>query len=291
MLRLPRMRLFFVLPVLLATVMPVLIAAQDDPNDVPLGDVARNMRRKSPPPQDVIDNDNLSKVMNQAEASHTWASVLKVLTGESANHVSTPNVTCSLSFNASPKLMLSSQYAQMDLPASDVRKLEGPARIEGGTLTVSVLNRTDWHVSEVDVALTVISKKADSQSLLLDDPAAYSGPHTPATWQEPLSGGTLPNVVEAVPEKKPDQTVIYHMRAAAPPSATTAFSAPLNFDLAPDQEWHWAIVQAKGYPPQYPVDMAQATEPTGEPTSIDSPLPATLLPPQGPATRLSQNPR
>ena len=43
--------------------------------------------------------------------------------------------------------------------------------------------------------------------------------------------------------------MIYRMRAAAPPSATTVFSTPLRLELAPDEEWHWAIVQAKGYPP------------------------------------------
>jgi hypothetical protein len=55
---------------------------------------------------------------------------------------------------------------------------------------------------------------------------------------------------EVRPEKNPDTTILYRMRAAAPPFATTVFSAPLNAPLAPDQEWHWAIVQAKGYPPQ-----------------------------------------
>jgi hypothetical protein len=55
---------------------------------------------------------------------------------------------------------------------------------------------------------------------------------------------------EVRPEKKPDITVIYRMRAAAGPSTTTVFSTPLNLDLAPGDEWHWAIVQAKGYPPQ-----------------------------------------
>jgi hypothetical protein len=28
------------------------------------------------------------------------------------------------------------------------------------------------------------------------------------------------------------------------------FAAPLNVEIGRDQEWHWAIVQAKGYPPQ-----------------------------------------
>ena len=54
--------------------------------------------------------------------------------------------------------LLSSQYAQMDLPPREMVKLEGPATIEGDALTVSVFNGTDWHVSEVAVALTIVKK-------------------------------------------------------------------------------------------------------------------------------------
>jgi hypothetical protein len=52
------------------------------------------------------------------------------------------------------------------------------------------------------------------------------------------------------PEKKPDRTVIYRMRAASSPWETTVFSTSLKTQLAADEEWHWAIVQARGYPPQ-----------------------------------------
>ena len=45
-----RLALALLAPVLLAfTAAPVL--AQDDPNDAPLGDVARNLRKKTPPTQ------------------------------------------------------------------------------------------------------------------------------------------------------------------------------------------------------------------------------------------------
>ena len=37
------------------------------------------------------------------------------------------------------------------------------------------------------------------------------------------------------------------------------FAAPLNVEIGPDQEWHSAIVQAKGYPPQQ--NVAQQTGP------------------------------
>ena len=89
--------------------------------------------------------------MDQAESRHAPGSALKFLmNGESKGfQISAPDVTCSLSFSANAKTLLSSQYAQMELPPGEMEKLEGPATIEGDALTVSVDNGTDWHVSEV----------------------------------------------------------------------------------------------------------------------------------------------
>ena len=42
--------------------------AQDDPNEAPLGDVARSFRKKIPASEVVIDNDNFSKVVEEAES-------------------------------------------------------------------------------------------------------------------------------------------------------------------------------------------------------------------------------
>src|SRR5436309_11504159 len=112
------------------------------------------------------------------------------MAGESAGfRVSAPDATCSLSFTANAKSLLSSQYAQMQLAPRDVAKLEGHATIEGDALTVSVRNETDWHVSEIAVALTVIKKDA------------------------PMVEGTsiasdFSQASEVRPEKKPDVTVI-----------------------------------------------------------------------------------
>lgn len=250
------------------------MAAQDDGNDVPLGDVARNLRKPGPNPQQVIDDDNLTNVMKQAETRHaTWSGLRYAMGGGDKDfRVSAPDVTCSLAFTANAKSLLSSQYAQMELPPADVSKLQGPAAIEGDALTVSLFNATDWHVSEISVALTIVNKTVDA---------------SPA-----------PSVESAVrPEKKPDATFIYRMRAAASPWTTATFNAPLNGDLAPGQEWHWAIVQAKGYPPQsgngvtHTAATAQAltqrdslpAQPAAEPSS------STLSPSSPPV--LSQNPR
>ena len=265
--------------------LPISAEGQDDPNETPLGDVARDLR-KATPSQGVIDNDNLTQVMNQAESKHAPGSALRFLmAGESQGfHVSAADVTCSLSFSANAKALLSSQYAQMDLPQSDMVKLAGPATIEGDAFTVSIFNATDWHVSEVDVALTVVKKSpapADQTSLLV------GGEASPSTANAAVES-------DARPEKKADTTMIYRMRAAAGPWAKTVFSAPLNLDLTPGDEWHWALVQAKGYPPQgYAGKPEQTTAATVTPTipGQTSVIPASLLQQDPPAAILSQGSR
>jgi len=282
--RFPRLWLALALLAALAALRPASLRAQDDPNEAPLGDVARTLRKKTPPSQDVIDNDNLSQVMDQVDSNRGSGSALKILmAGESKGfQVSAPDVTCSLSFTANTKSLLSSQYAQMDLPQRDVVKLEGPATIEGDALTVSVFNGTDWHVSEVAIALTIVKKKVPT------DWSAGIG----CEKAVPTAAGSLGQESEVRPEKKPDVTVIYRMRSAAPPFATTVFSAPLNLELASGDEWHWAIVQAKGYPPQtYAGPREQTTAQTDQPAPGAPVLPSALLLPQdSPAASISQHP-
>jgi hypothetical protein len=255
--------------------------AQDDPNDRPLGDVARSMR-KDTAARDVIDNDNLPQVMDQAESKHATGSALKFLmAGESKDfQVATPDVTCSLSFRASTKSLLVNQYAQMDLPPREMLKLSGPATVEGDALTVSVFNGTDWHVSEIAVALMVIKKF---------DPAISSE----SGVTPPGMPGGLAAVSDVRPEKKPDVTAIYKMRAAAAPSAVTVFSAPLNLDLSANDEWHWAIVQAKGYPPQgnSEPEAAKLGQPAAPAVATPVVPSSLLLPQEEPAGSLTQNPR
>ncbi len=249
-----RIRTILALPLLLAALLPLRLAAQDDPNgdlnDAPLGDVARSLRKKNPPSQAVIDDDNLTKVMDQAESRHAPGSAFRYLmAGESKGfRVSAPDVTCSLAFTANVKSLLSSQYAQLELPADELSKLEGPATVEGDALIVAIYNRTDWHVSEVAVALTVIKKTG------VLDATSLGGFDT-----------------EVRPEKKPDVTVIYRMRAAAPPWQTTVFNTTLKTQLAADEEWHWALVQARGYPPQtYSGPAPQTAADTNGPAAVQA---------------------
>ena len=247
-------RLILGLPMLLAVLIPVRLAAQDDqtgdPNDTPLGDVSRTLRKKTPSSQSVIDDDNLTRVMDQAESRHASGSALRFLmAGESKGfRVSAPDVTCSLAFTANVKSLLSNQYAQMELPPGELAKLDGPATIEGDALIVAVYNRTDWHVSEVAVALTVIKKNVVLGGMSIGDAET-----------------------EVRPEKKPDATVIYRMRSASAPWETTVFSTSLKTQLAADEEWHWAIVQARGYPPQtYSGNVPQTAAETGGPAAVEA---------------------
>lgn len=160
---------------------------------MPLGDVARNLRR-NPPTHPVIDDDTLPQVMKQAESRKGLGSALRFFMAGEGNgfQVGVPDATCSLSFSANAKSLLSSQYAQMQLPAAELDRLEGRATIEGDALMLPLRNDTDWHVSEVTVALTVVSKRDPVQGL------SISG-------MEPGIGGLAQLGSEVRPEKSRTQ--------------------------------------------------------------------------------------
>ena len=257
---------FAVGTILVTVVVPSFAAAQQSTDAMPLGDLARSFRKKTPSSQEIIDNDNLSQVMDEVQSRRASSSTLRYsMDGEeSAFHVSAPDVTCSLSFSANAKALLSSQYAQLELPSSELVKLDGPAIIDGDSIQVSVFNGTDWHVSEVEVALTIVRPAASPEL------ETYYGE---AKLIPAVVGISPPEPVTRI-EKHSDVTVVYRMRAAAPPAEITAFRAPLHLAIEAGQEWHWAIVKAKGYPPQQATPSAQvpgipsqvqaATSPTQE---------------------------
>jgi hypothetical protein len=149
--------------------------------------------------------------------------------------VSAPDVTCNLSFSSNVKSLLAGQYSEMDLPASDMVRLEGHAAIEGDALSVSVHNGTDWHVSEIAVAVTIVRNTAPN-------PASER-----SLSLEPIPTGAHPPELQS--DKKPDTTLIYRMRAVGVPWSVTTFSTRLQSELG-GSEWHWAVVEARGYPPE-----------------------------------------
>jgi hypothetical protein len=223
--------------------------AQSEEAPVPLGDLARSLRKKKAEPKPdaapapahtIIDDDNFSQVLDQAETLHiTHGNFLYSFDGAGRTfQVSSPDVTCSLSFNSRAVSLLSRPFVQMDLPEEELRKLEGPATIGDDGLQVAVFNGTQWRVEEITVGLTIVRRANPT--------AGYYGSASlrPATSE-----------TSVVAQRAPDVTTLHHLKATAPPSATTVFKAPLNVTPAADEEWHWAIVQAKGIPPK-PEDSA-----------------------------------
>jgi hypothetical protein len=186
----------------------------------------------------VIDNDNLSKVMDEAETQRLQGKVKFSFSGEGQNlQVSSPDVTCSLSFSAQGT-MTSEVLSPQSLPASELVKLDGPATISGNTLQVSIYNPTRWKVDEITVGLTIL-RKADSTA----------GNYGVAKLV-PASMTSDANDASASGEKRPDLTLLYHLKGSAAPFTTAVFREDLGTSLGADQDWHWAIVEAKGMPPK-----------------------------------------
>jgi hypothetical protein len=220
--------------------LPVRLSAQSDDNSAPLGDIARALRKdkaKQGPaaPETVIDNDNFSQVMAQAEKDRLKGDVRLAFSGIGKDlQVSSPDVTCNLSFNAQSTALLSDPLTPRDLPLTELAKLDGPAAIHGDSLEVTVYNPTGWTIREITVGLT-IARRADASA------AASFG-----------SAKLLPAVAgdASAAEKRSDLTVLYHLKGVAAPATTTVFRQSLGATLGPDQDWHWAIVQAQGTPPR-----------------------------------------
>jgi hypothetical protein len=224
----------------LVLTLPVRLIAQSDNSDISLGDLARSLRHSKALPAHavidhaVIDNDNLTQVMNQVEGQRLNGRMLFSFDGGGKNfQVSSPDVTCSLSFSAQATALLSDSYVPQNLPAVELAKLEGPATIDGDSLQISVFNGTGWNLKEITVGLTILRNR--------DAKAAYLG-------SAKLIPAAATSVVPA--EKPSDITMLYHLKGAAAPLTTTVFRETLGTALAPDQDWHWAIVEAKGIPPK-----------------------------------------
>ncbi len=236
--RIPKIRLYSILAIISFLVLaPAFLTAQEDANETPLGDVARNLRKKNPA-QAVIDNDNLNAVVEQVQIRKLAGTAVtySIDSGGKSFQISSPDASCRLSFNANSKALLANQYTQMQLPAHELAKLAGPAVLDGQSLQVSVFNGTDWHVSEIAIALTLVTKSEGGDASV----ARGSGKLVAAAIKDPVAPAAKP----------PDTTALYRVRAAAAPATTTVFRAPLESEIGADQEWHWAIVEAKGYPPQ-----------------------------------------
>ena len=235
---------------------PVLSRAQDD--DVPLGDVARAMRKARPADdQQVIDNDNLTVMMDQAESERlSGQPIFSIDPSGNAFRMTSPDGTCSLSFDAKATALISTPFVSSELPQDELLKLEGPATIHDGILEVSLHNNSGWEVKEIVVGITVLQDSGLSQL----KPAKLIGPTD-----------------DSRQEKLPDTTMLYHLKATSPPDANTVFRANLGDDVDPSKEWRWALIGARGIPP-------------AAPGSVEEPSPASIAPSLGvlPDLSLSQ---
>lgn len=216
------------------------LQAQEDSNDTPLGDVARSLRQKKAAPEGVIDNDNLPKVMESAESRRASGSspIFSLDPGGKTFRVSSPDVMCSLSFTAKTSALLSDPIMLDELPRDELAKLNGPATIDGDSLQVSVHNGSAWELREVVIGLTILRRPDPGETAFYGRARIVPAVAGAAAQQTPESA-----------QKQPDVTLLLRVKGSAAPSTTAVFRTSLNFALFPDQEWHWAIVKAKGVPP------------------------------------------
>lgn len=235
---------------LCAVLWPMAATAQGD--DVSLGDLARDVRKNKVQLQQerpVIDNENLEQAMQDvSKLKPNDHLVLSIEPGGKGFKVSSPDVTCSLSFSGRTAALLIKPVIVEDLPISDLIKLDGPASIEGDSLQLEVFNGTDWDLREITVGLTLERKAGENAEL--------------ATRARviPAAEGLAPPSVE----KRSDVTILYHLKGEAKPFSTTTFRESIGAMLAPDQDWHWSIVEAKGVrsqdaPPQLPPEVLPQT--------------------------------
>jgi hypothetical protein len=58
----------------------------------------------------------------------------------------------------------------------------------------------------------------------------------------------VPASLVQIVAKRSDTLLVYHFKGSAAPNSRATFTEPLGTTLGPEQEWHWAIIEAKGTP-------------------------------------------
>jgi hypothetical protein len=242
---------------LLLTASP--LTAQDE--QVSLGDLARAARKTKPTESElpVIDNDNLAVMMDKAEAERlNGKPVFSIDPSGKAFRMTSPDGTCSLSFDGKMTSLISTPHIASDLPQYELAKLEAGAAIHDGVLEVTVHNGTAWELKEIVVGLTLLNQSAAE-----------------------LGSARLLAAAEIQTEaRRPDVTTIYHLKATAPADSKVMFKGLVNDDLDQVQDWHWALVAARGVPPAAPTAVsAQQNAP-----SLETGIPASGPGQQSPTT-------
>lgn len=259
--------LVFVFALISALLCPFAASAQDD--EAPsLGDFARDQRRNKAqqgpeappdPARTVIDNDNLVQVMEDAKNARPVKADKTVFSIDPSGNtlrVSSPDVTCSLSFNARASSLLIKPVLIEDLPLTELLKIDGPGSIQDESLQLELFNGTDWQLREITVGLTLEREPGENAEVAARARVV------------PAAEGIAPIAVE----RRSDVTLLYHLKAEAKPFSTTAFHENIGITPGPDEDWRWSIVEAKGIRP---------SQQQSAPDSLPDPLfatPSALLP-------------
>jgi hypothetical protein len=264
--RFPTSTLLASVALLLALLCPFAAPAQDDTPS--LGDFARDQRRNKEQHQPqatpdsastVIDNDNLDQFMDNAEKARPVKSDKTVFSIDPSGNtlkVSSPDVTCSLSFNARASALLIKPVLIEDLPLTELLKIDGPGSIQDDSLQLEVFNGTDWDLREITVGLTIEREPGENAEVAARARVI------------PAAEGIAPVAVE----RRSDVTLLYHLKAEAKPFSTTAFHENIGITPGPDEDWRWSIVEAKGIRPSQP---QPAPDPLPDPLFA---TPSVLLP-------------
>src|ERR1700694_523039 len=227
---------------LVALLCPLTASAQEDAPS--LGDLARDVRKNKlqqpqqppDPSHPVIDNDNLVQVMEDAKKARPVKpdkTVFSIDPSSNTLKISSPDVTCSLSFNPRATSLLIKPILIEDLPLTELLKLDGPGSIQDESLQLEVFNGTDWDLREITIGLTLERKPGQNAEVAARArviPAAES-------------------LVPVTVERRSDVTLLYHLKAEAKPFSTTAFHENIGITPGADEDWRWSIVEAKGIRP------------------------------------------
>lgn len=262
-------RAYFIAVVIALLVFSANLRAQED--EVSLGDLARATRRvKTTDSRPVIDNENLGIMMDKAESERlNGKPVFSIDPSGKSFRMTSPDGTCSLSFDANATALISTPFVSSELPQDQLLKLAGPAAIHDGVLEVSLHNASAWEVKEIVVGVTVLQNPS-------------------ATVLKPALLGPA----AGAPERLPDQTMLYHLKATAPPEAVTTFRANLGDTLDSTKDWHWSLVSARGVPPAAPgsVETPAAISSPMETFDETKPTAEKMSPEPGPQSYLNSAP-
>lgn len=257
---------------------PLLAFAQDEPS---LGDLARNFRKNKMPQQleaPLIDNENLAQATEDAKNRRPVARdkdkfVLSIDPAGKTIKASSPDVTCSLSFNARAGALLVKPVLLETLPLPELLKLDGPASIQDENFQLEVFNGTDWDLREITVGLTLERKPGASAEM------------SARARVIPASQNTLAPTVE----KHSDVTLLYHLKATSKPFTTTTFKENIGITPGPDEDWRWSIVEAKGIrsqevqlPPEWVSPIPALELPSPMPPNATAATPAPSKPSDAP---------